>query len=116
LVADLVNIASRKKENLMTKNYEEQQIEAMAKVFCIEYGKCGTCSLSNPECETPCTVEDDCKTLYEAGFRKPVSGVWNYYSTTMMECSICGKHVARHRYKFCPECGTEMEMNINANM
>jgi hypothetical protein len=39
-------------------------------------------------------------------------GTWTYYSTTMMECSICGKHVARHRYKFCPECGSSMTPKI----
>lgn len=30
---------------------------------------------------------------------------WDYYSTTMMECRNCGKHVPRHRYDFCPRCG-----------
>lgn len=36
------------------------------------------------------------------------TGTWTYYSTTMMECSECKKHVPRHRYKFCPECGSKM--------
>lgn len=35
-------------------------------------------------------------------------GTWDYYSTTMMECSVCGRHVPRHRYAFCPHCGSEM--------
>ena len=30
---------------------------------------------------------------------------WDDYSTSMMECRLCKKHVPRHRYKFCPECG-----------
>lgn len=30
---------------------------------------------------------------------------WDDYSTSMMECRVCKKHVPRHRYKFCPECG-----------
>lgn len=30
---------------------------------------------------------------------------WDDYSTSMMECRVCKKHVSRHRYKFCPECG-----------
>ena len=38
----------------------------------------------------------------------PTAGVWKYYSTTMMECSVCGRHTARHRYEFCPHCGSEM--------
>ena len=40
--------------------------------------------------------------------RPVVYGNWLDYSTTMMECSICKKHVTRHRYKFCPECGATM--------
>jgi Zn finger protein HypA/HybF involved in hydrogenase expression len=39
---------------------------------------------------------------------RPKAGIWIYYSTTMMECSECKKHVPRHRYKFCPECGSAM--------
>ena len=35
-------------------------------------------------------------------------GMWLYYSTTMMECSVCGRHVARHRFKYCPHCGSKM--------
>lgn len=35
-------------------------------------------------------------------------GVWKYYSATMMECSVCKRHVARHRYEYCPHCGTKM--------
>lgn len=30
---------------------------------------------------------------------------WDDYSTSMMECRVCKKHVPRHRYKFCPNCG-----------
>lgn len=31
--------------------------------------------------------------------------VWVRYSTTMMECSRCGRHTARHRFEYCPHCG-----------
>lgn len=37
-----------------------------------------------------------------------VHGRWERYSTTMMVCSICGKHVAQHRYNYCPSCGAKM--------
>lgn len=37
-------------------------------------------------------------------------GTWKYYSSTMMECSICGRHTARHRYEFCPHCGAKMNI------
>lgn len=33
---------------------------------------------------------------------------WDDYSTSMMECRVCKKHVPRHKYKFCPECGSEV--------
>lgn len=36
-------------------------------------------------------------------------GTWERYSTTMMECSVCGRHTARHRYTYCPHCGAKME-------
>lgn len=38
-----------------------------------------------------------------------VHGRWERYSTTMMVCSICGKHVAQHRYNYCPSCGAKMD-------
>jgi hypothetical protein len=36
-------------------------------------------------------------------------GSWTNYSSTMMECSICKKHVPYHRYSYCPHCGAKME-------
>ena len=45
-------------------------------------------------------------TLHMTG-SKP-AGAWLYYSTTMMECSVCGRHTARHRFEFCPHCGSAM--------
>ena len=47
----------------------EQQIEEMAKTLCEDYGECKKCTLSNPECENPCTIKDDCEMLYNAGYR-----------------------------------------------
>lgn len=40
-------------------------------------------------------------------------GQWKRYSTTMMECSLCGKHTARHKYNFCPNCGAKMDGDSN---
>lgn len=37
-------------------------------------------------------------------------GMWKRYSTTMMECSLCGKHTARHKFNYCPNCGAKMEL------
>jgi hypothetical protein len=39
-------------------------------------------------------------------------GHWKYYSTTMMECSICKRHVARHRFSYCPHCGAKMNLEV----
>ena len=35
------------------------------------------------------------------------TGTWSNYSSTMMECSVCKKHVPYHRYTFCPHCGSK---------
>lgn len=46
-----------------------RHIDEMAITLCEDYGECGKCSLSNPECENPCFVRDDCEKLYNAGYR-----------------------------------------------
>ena len=38
------------------------------------------------------------------------TGTWKLYSSTMMECSNCKKHVPYHRYNYCPPCGSKNEM------
>lgn len=38
-----------------------------------------------------------------------VHGRWEYYSTTMQECSNCKRHTARHKFSYCPHCGAAME-------
>lgn len=55
------------------------------------------------------------KTIGEAISNTPTAdvvevrhGEWDYYSTTMMECSVCKRHTPRHRYEFCPHCGAKM--------
>lgn len=45
-------------------------------------------------------------------FEEIVFGDWLYYSTTMMECSICKRHVPIHRYERCPHCGSHMSSGI----
>ena len=37
-------------------------------------------------------------------------GHWDWYSSTMMECSICKRHTARHRFEYCPHCGAKMSL------
>lgn len=55
---------------------------------------------------------ENCDTFYF----KPKLGHWDHYSTTMMECSVCKKHVPKHRYSFCPECGSKMVLKVRATL
>jgi hypothetical protein len=55
----------RRKEQTMNK-----QIDEMAITLCEDYGKCNKCTLSNPECENPCMIKEDCERLYNQGYRK----------------------------------------------
>lgn len=57
----------------------------------------------------------DWKTVVSFIFDAPVEsvqpviqGTWSNYSSTMMECSECKRHVPYHRYKYCPHCGSKM--------
>ena len=55
------------------------------------------------------------RSLVDKGFTlKEASkqGTWKYYTHTMMECSVCGRHTAKHKYKYCPHCGAEMTGEI----
>lgn len=36
---------------------------------------------------------------------KQEPATWVRYSTSMMACSRCGRHTARHRFEYCPHCG-----------
>ena len=55
-----------------------------------------------------CAIRD-VKRLPTADVTEVKHGEWKHYSTTMMECSICGKHTAKHRYNYCPNCGAKMD-------
>lgn len=36
-------------------------------------------------------------------------GCWEEYSVSMRVCSLCGKHTAKHNFKYCPNCGAKMD-------
>lgn len=63
----------------------------------------------NKECDKVWQYKNDlleeCKLTY-----RPKTGAWSNYSSTMMECSNCKKHVPYHRYTFCPHCGSKNKM------
>ena len=38
-----------------------------------------------------------------------IRGCWTRYSMSMMSCTICGRHTARHKFSYCPHCGAKMD-------
>ena len=60
---------------------------------------------NNEEKPIGCTIEDDGE-YFHFVIDEQTTGEWVYYSTTMMECSVCKRHTARHKYNFCPHCGS----------
>ena len=83
---------------------KEQQIKEIAKDLCSRYPMC-TCTKRDGHCHTP---QQYAEIIYGLGYKKQVTGTWKIYSTTMMECSVCQRHVTRHRYEYCPHCGAKM--------
>ena len=41
------------------------------------------------------------------------TGTWSNYSSTVMECSNCKKHVPYHKYQYCPHCGSKNKMEVS---
>jgi len=91
---------------------KERQINEIAKNLCSRYPTC-TCIDRDGHCSTP---QQHAKIIYGLGYKKATLGHWDYYSTTMMECSVCKKHVPKHRYNFCPECGSKMVPKVNVTL
>lgn len=87
------------------------KIAEIAKDLCSRYPMC-TCVERDGHCTIPMRHAE---IIYGLGYAKTTVGTWDYYSTTMMECSVCQKHVPRHRYNFCPECGSKMVPNVLNN-
>jgi hypothetical protein len=88
----------------MTKT-ENSQINEIAKDLCSKNTIC-TCVEKDGHCSTP---QKYARIICDLGYRKQRQGVWKRYSSTMMECSVCKKHVSYHKYEFCPHCGSVME-------
>lgn len=74
---------------------------------------CGAITLTQEDIEnlryTACGHPDP---VGEPGTPGPEGGdgTWKLYSSTMMECSVCGRHVPYHRYRYCPHCGSRNSM------
>ena len=67
--------------------------------------------LLNPYNEHDTEVEA-WRLIEEEGWHKQIEGTWKLYSSTMMECSNCKKHVPYHKYQYCPHCGSKNKMEV----
>ncbi len=85
----------------MTNNKHDKAVEELTKVLILLGITWNTRNIAS-------SLVDIGVTLIEASKQ----GTWKYYSHTMMECSICGRHTAKHKYKYCPHCGAEMKGEI----
>jgi hypothetical protein len=47
--------------------------------------------------------------IKDAEVIEQMHGEWEYYTHTMMVCSICKRHVPRHKSEYCPHCGAKMD-------
>jgi hypothetical protein len=83
---------------------KELQISEIAKDLCSRYTIC-TCTDRDGHCSTP---KQHAEIIYGLGYKKQTAGTWISYSSTMMECSVCKRHVPYHKYEFCPHCGSKM--------
>jgi hypothetical protein len=83
---------------------KESQINEIAKDLCSRYAVC-TCTDRDGHCSTP---KQHAEIIYGLGYKKQTAGTWISYSSTMMECSVCKRHVPYHKYEFCPHCGSKM--------
>ncbi len=98
---------------------KEKQIEEMAKLRCLEYGE--NC-YKNCIRQGSCYVEEECRALYKAGYRKQSESEWIvkretdtdfYTSHAVAHCKNCGEQMWYKSIvvlkKYCPECGAKMK-------
>lgn len=51
---------------------------------------------------------DLARTIIDAGWEKPVHGLWQYCGEECFVCSVCHDNTMID-YKYCPECGAKMD-------
>ena len=78
----------------MSKELDIKEMEAVIRDILNPYND------KDPEVEAWLIVD-------QYGWHKQITGTWSLYSSTMMECSNCKKHVPYHRYNYCPHCGSK---------
>lgn len=96
--ADVVEV--RHGRVMVHDGHEDEYFE-----YCSE---CGTMDIHSGDNYCPnCGCKMDKEELIEYA---PVRhGRWMPYSTTMMICSVCERHTAKHRFEYCPHCGCKMD-------
>ena len=103
---------------------KEKQVDYLARMLCPEYPEgCELCSLSNPEAECSCTIEEDCKKIVDYGFRMERYSCWTFdeYEDCLVCCNCYGKPLANPKAltdpdtpdiiilsDYCPHCGAKM--------
>ena len=90
----------------MTREEVLKGLECCAEFLC---GECPYKIYSHVDYKLRCNY----KLIADLRVVMPKTGSWTHYSSTMMECSECKKHVPYHRYAYCPHCGSRNEMEKN---
>lgn len=92
----------------MDKEYIEREaaIENIKRVYCTgcnSYNEvmCRACGIADALLQIDAEPAADVAPV--------VHGEWEYYTHTMMACSICKRHVPRHKSEYCPHCGAKMD-------
>lgn len=75
----------------------------MSCIKCIHFDICVRHSICGFNKELGCKDFKD-----STYFAEVKQGAWNFYSNTLMECSICGMCTGWHKFAFCPYCGSGM--------
>lgn len=82
---------------------------------------CGSLIIETEDITALCEKYADCpdpatdRTIINVGEKAlelRMLGSWTKYSSTMMICSSCGKHVPYHKYQYCPHCGSKNKMEV----
>lgn len=63
----------------------------------------GTCSFDNAD------LREELVNFPAADVEPVRHGYWGEYTSWMVVCSLCGKHTAKHNFKYCPNCGAKMD-------
>ena len=103
--------------NLHDYGYREHPYSGLAFMLCHTHEGSPDCPIASYECDGVIfggvhiydTEEEAAETWNRRAVAPIIRGRWTRYSTTMMSCSVCGRHTARHKFLYCPHCGAKMD-------